>query len=189
MNIWKIRYLPGKIANAWTIRRRKVRVGQGTEIYGKLIIKGDGKISIGENCLINSSIHADPIGGDSVVILRADRNAELVIGNRCGLSNCAIVAQEKVIIHDEVFLGGGCKIYDTDFHSLDRQERVSEDKSHVKTGKVEIMDGAFIGAHAIILKGVTIGRNSVIGAGSVVTKQVPDNEIWAGNPARKVRDV
>ena len=54
---------------------------------------------------------------------------------------------------------------------------------------VVIKDNAFIGAKVIVLKGVTIGENSIIGAGSVVTRSVPDNEIWAGNPAKFIRKV
>ncbi|WP_212635306.1 acyltransferase [Pseudozobellia thermophila] len=52
-----------------------------------------------------------------------------------------------------------------------------------------IKDRAFIGAYSIILKGVTIGENAIVGAGSVVTKSVPDNQIWAGNPAKFIRSI
>ena len=169
MKIWKIRYIPSHILNWLSFKRRGVIVGKKTRIYGRVIIKGKGNIRIGDKCLINSSIYADPIGGDSK-------------------TNCAIVAQNCIEIHDNVYVGGGCKIYDTDFHSLDSDERINETGT-IKTDKIEIMQGAFIGAHSIILKGVTIGEKSIIGAGSVVTKDVPSNEIWAGNPARKVRDL
>ena len=189
MNLWKARYIPSKLINWYTMRRKTIQVGKNTQIYGKLVVKGSGTIKIGEGCLINSSIHADPIGGDTVTILRADRKAILSIGNRCGISNTAIVAQQEILIHDDVYIGGGCKIYDTDFHSLNREERVNETGKNIKTGKVEIMNGAFIGAHSIILKGVTIGENSIVGAGSVVAKSIPNNEVWVGNPARKVRDL
>lgn len=57
------------------------------------------------------------------------------------------------------------------------------------TSPVVIKDGVFIGAHCIILKGVTIGEKSIIGAGSVVTKSIPDGEIWAGNPAKFIRRI
>lgn len=52
-----------------------------------------------------------------------------------------------------------------------------------------IEDNVFIGARCIILKGVTIGENSIVGAGSVVTKSIPANEIWAGNPAKFIRKI
>ena len=189
MKCWQIRYFPGMISNWITFLRKKVQVGENSKIYGKVIVKGKGKIEIGRNCLINSSVHADPIGGDTITIFRADKGASLIIGNGCGLSNCAIVAQKEIVIHDDVYIGGGCKIYDTDFHSLDKEERVGELNAHIGKSKVEIMEGAFIGAHSIILKGVTVGKNSIVGAGSVVTGSIPDNEVWAGNPARKVRDL
>ena len=68
---------------------------------------------------------------------------------------------------------------------MDFEKRINEAGGETKP--VIIKDGAFIGADGIILKGVTIGKKSVIGAGSVVTKSVPDGEIWAGNPAKFIR--
>ncbi|MEY4572060.1 MAG: hypothetical protein RLZ10_1286, partial [Bacteroidota bacterium] len=79
--------------------------------------------------------------------------------------------------------------YDTDFHSLKASDRLNKelDTSNTITKPVTIGDNVFIGAHTTILKGVSIGNNSIIGACSVVTKSIPDNEIWAGNPASKIR--
>lgn len=105
------------------------------------------------------------------------------------MSNSTIVSHEQVIIDDFVMLGGSCKIYDTDFHSLDFDNRMKKPDPDIKSKPVHIKQGAFIGAHSIILKGVTIGEKSIIGAGSVVTKSVPDGEIWAGNPAKFIRKV
>ena len=67
--------------------------------------------------------------------------------------------------------------------------RISQNDTDIKSAPVLIKEGAFIGAHSIILKGVTIGKHSIIGAGSVVTKSIPDGEIWAGNPARFIRKI
>ena len=81
-------------------------------------------------------------------------------------------------------------MYTTDFHSLDPQIRASaEDTLHKACAPVRICEGAFIGAHCIILKGVTIGARSIVGSGSVVTKSIPADEIWAGNPARFIRSL
>ena len=85
---------------------------------------------------------------------------------------------------------GGTSVYTTDFHSLDPIIRASkDDQKHSKSAHVVICDNVFIGAKCIILKGVTIGENSVIGAGSVVTKNVPADQIWAGNPAKFIKNV
>ena len=87
-------------------------------------------------------------------------------------------------------MGGGNSIYTTDFHSLDPTIRASnEDMKHRKCAPVVIEDNVFVGAKCIILKGVTIGENSIVGAGSVVTKSVPPNQIWAGNPAKFIRKI
>jgi acetyltransferase-like isoleucine patch superfamily enzyme len=59
----------------------------------------------------------------------------------------------------------------------------------VRTDPVKIKKYAFIGGGSIILKGVTVGENSIIVAGSVVTRDIPDNEIWGGNPAKFIRKV
>ena len=74
---------------------------------------------------------------------------------------------------------------DTDFHPLDPTTR-KEGLKNAAASPVYIMKNAFIGGGTIILKGVMIGENAVIGAGSVVATNVPDGEIWAGNPARKI---
>ena len=119
------------------------------------------------------------------------KEAQLVIGNNVGISQTALICHKKIIIGNDVKIGGGVCIYDTDFHSLKPELRrnAQTDMPHKAKKEVIIKDNAFIGAHSLILKGVTIGENSVIGAGSVVTKPVPDNQIWAGNPAKFIRNI
>lgn len=118
----------------------------------------------------------------------------LSIGDNSAISNTAITVAESVNIGRNVFIGAGCKIYDTDFHPIEAEFRFGDtvDITRTKTKRIIIEDGAFIGGHSIILKGSHIGENSVIGAGSVVAGNIPANEIWAGNPARfmkKIKDV
>lgn len=160
-------------------------------INGVLKIAGHGRIVIGAGTRMNSGPRANPIGGDTVLTLVCRQGGTIEIGPDCGLSNCAIVADERVTIGPEVMIGGGVKIYDTDFHNIDpalrREERAGT--YHGTARPVEIGRNAFVGAHSIILKGVTIGENSVVGAGSVVSRDIPANEIWAGNPASFLRKV
>lgn len=160
-------------------------------INGIIRIAGSGRISIGTNTRINSGRRHNPIGGDTCVTLVCRNGGEIKIGSHCGLSNFTIVSDSNVDIGDHVLIGGGVKIYDTDFHSIDPTNRINESPGTYQglSRQVLIHKNAFIGAHSIILKGVSIGENSVIGAGSVVSKNVPANEIWAGNPAVQIRRI
>lgn len=85
---------------------------------------------------------------------------------------------EDIIIEEGVRLTSGCKIV-THFLSIKPYKYVR--------GKVHIKKGAYLGMNTLIIKPVTIGEGAVVGAGSVVTKDIPDYEVWAGNPARFIR--
>lgn len=146
-----------------------------------------GVIRIGDFFRANSAKHANPIGGDTVLRLIVRKGADLIVGNNVGISNSTIVCWNKIEIGKYVYIGGGCKIWDTDFHSLDPIERRHNGDKQVRTSPIKIGDYAFIGGSSIILKGVTIGKNSIIAAGSVVTRSVPDNEVWGGNPAKFIK--
>ncbi|MBM4164979.1 MAG: acyltransferase, partial [Lentisphaerae bacterium] len=97
-----------------------------------------------------------------------------------------ITAVQSVRIGDRVLLGSGCLITDNDAHPIDPEARRRGGGGVARP--VVLESDVFIGARAILLKGVTIGRGSVVGAGSVVTKSVPAFSICAGNPARVVGD-
>lgn len=165
----------------------RTQIGKNFRSCGLIRVRNRGEIVIGNKVTINSAPMANPIGGQGRTILVAQKGAKIAIGDGSGLSNCAIFASEGVTIGKQVMLGAGVKIYDTDFHPVDFAQRM--ENKPAKKAAVTIADGAFIGAHAIILKGASIGRRSVIGAGSVVTGRVPDNEIWAGNPAKFIRKI
>ena len=155
-----------------------------------IMVARGGKMTIGDNFKMNNGIKGNPIGCYSRCTFFVDKDAELIIGNNVGISQTAIICHKKITIGDDVKIGGGVKIYDTDFHSLDPLIRTSKEDTNYKIlAPVIIKDRAFIGAYSIILKGVTIGKNSIIGAGSVVTKSVPENQIWAGNPAKFIREI
>lgn len=180
---------PNLIYNKIVLTHRHVKYGKNLKINGRIFCVSNSKdgIIIGDSVSINSNRSSNPIGGDTKTILFAKGPGRIRIGNNCGLSNVTIFSMESITIGNNVKLGGNCKIYDTDFHWLDLERRLTEAGGATKP--VEIKDGAFIGAHAIVLKGVTIGEGSIIGAGSVVTKSVPDGEIWGGNPAKFIRKI
>ena len=114
--------------------------------------------------------------------------AKIFIGNDVGISGCTIAAEKSIRIGNNVMIGTGVLITDSDVHPLDaRIRREGGGGEAVFSAPIDIGDDVFIGARAIILKGVTIGRGAVVGAGAVVTHDVPANSIVAGNPARVVK--
>lgn len=176
-----------KIYNSYNMKRNAVNI-RNFIIRGKIYIRNYGSISIGKNFEANSGNRYNPIGGDTILRIIVEKNASLIIGNNVGISNSTIRVKEHIQIGNNVLIGGSCKIWDTDFHSLDAYERTHNDNK-VLNKPIKINDNVFIGANSIILKGVEIGENSIIGAGSVVSKKIPANEIWAGNPAKFIRRI
>ena len=111
--------------------------------------------------------------------------ASILIGDNVGVSGSTISARLKIVIGNNVLLGSGVLISDNDAHPLLPEERHLPDSTVL--APVIIEDDVFIGARAIILKGVTLGTGSVVGAGSVVSRDVPARTVVAGNPAREVK--
>jgi acetyltransferase-like isoleucine patch superfamily enzyme len=144
------------------------------------------EISLGRDVTLISSSFATALGVNHPVVLRTLRpGARIRIGERVGISGGTICAADLVEIGDQTLLGANVTVVDTDFHSLPAASRSNDADAGVK--KVSIGKRVFIGTNATILKGVSIGDNSVIGAGSVVAKSIPANAIAAGNPCRVIR--
>lgn len=116
-------------------------------------------------------------------------NSIVHIGASCGLSGVTIVCAKKVVLASHVALGANVTIYDNDMHPLNPYYRRYDNDNHLVAQEVVIDEYAWVGAHSIILKGVHIGKGAVIGAGSVVTKDVPPLTVFAGNPARFVKNI
>lgn len=180
-----------KWLNLPTIVRKKIVVGKNFVSYGKIKVIGGGagRFIIGDNCIFRSGISTNPLKGSARLIFALAPGARIVIGNNVGISNSCLRITTDLMIEDNVNIGGDCGIYDSDMHSVDYRDRISIPDNKIKNAPIRIKEGAWIGAHCIILKGVTIGTRAVIGAGSVVTRNVPDNELWAGNPARFIKKI
>ena len=183
----KMYMLPSSLMNLISFAFHRVTLGKNVVVNGRLRLFGKGKLIIGDNVRINSLYRMNPIGGNEFSSIYIKPSAVVKIGNLTGLSNAAIYASTCVDIGQRVKIGGNVKIYDTDFHSIDYLQRAMENDPGVKTEAVRIADDVFIGANSIILKGVSIGARSVIGAGSVVTKSIPDDEVWGGAPAHFIK--
>jgi acetyltransferase-like isoleucine patch superfamily enzyme len=187
--IYSILNFPNRIHNRIVIKYKNVTYDNYPVINGKIFLSGGGKTIFGKNVQLNSSLTSNPIGGDTRTLLVVFSGATLTIGDYSGLSNVAISCKEKVTIGKYVKIGGGVKIYDSDFHSLNFEERKNRETDISIKKAIELKDGCFIGAHSIILKGVTIGKESIVGAGSIVSKSIPDREIWAGNPIKFIKKI
>jgi acetyltransferase-like isoleucine patch superfamily enzyme len=166
------------------LRAHGATVGRRLRVRGPLRLRchRTGAIRIGDDCRIQSGFAGNPVGAARMAIWIGP-GGRLSLGDRVGLSNATIVCMSAVSIGDDVLLGGGSRIYDTDFHSLDAWERGRPGNPGTRTAPVTIGRRAFVGGHATLLKGVAVGEEAVVGAGSVVRSAVPAGEIWAGNPA------
>lgn len=186
-----IRKIFNKIVNKYRFKLNRVLYGKELHVAGTMLIRNDGrKITIGDCCTINSDKYAVPLGYQDRTILWCLKNGSINIGNNCGITNSTFCSSSSITIEDDVLIGGGCKLFDTDFHSLRYEKRIDIINDNDRATKpILVKKGAFIGAGSTILKGVSIGSMSIIGAGSVVTKNVPDGEIWAGNPAKFIRKI
>lgn len=166
----------------------KATVGAGYSVNGPFFIrvKKGGHIFIGTNFRSNSGAYA--IDNSQCTKIWVYEGGILDIGNNVGVASTCITCQKRITIGANTRIGAGCLIMDSDHHSLQPQHRSSiEDGLHVKSLPIIIGHDVFIGARSIICKGISIGDNSVIAAGSVVTRDIPSNEIWGGNPAKFIK--
>ncbi|NLF74445.1 MAG: acyltransferase, partial [Chloroflexi bacterium] len=166
-----------------------VRWGRGWRFYGVPILQKHRRstLLIGDGLELRSIPHSNALGPFHPVILSTRRpGARLVIGRGFGMTGGTICVEESITIGDDVWVGANTTITDTDFHPLDLAARLARPLDGA-TAPVVIEDGVFIGMQSLVLKGVTIGECSVIGAGSVVTSDIPPGVIAAGNPARVIR--
>jgi acetyltransferase-like isoleucine patch superfamily enzyme len=126
--------------------------------------------------------------------LYSEPKSVIIIGNRVGVSPSCIWIKEKLEIGSNVMIGANCLIMDNDAHQIDYEARFHGKKANplepttiVQHAPIIIEDDVWIGANCQILKGVTIGARTIIGAGSVVTRNIPADCIAAGNPCRIIR--
>jgi acetyltransferase-like isoleucine patch superfamily enzyme len=174
----------------WSLeaRLKGVRVGPGVIFVGRPLIsvaKGS-RFQLGNNVKINSSLRANPLGCFQPSVLRTlCPKAELVLDANAGISGCVLCAAHSIQIGEGTSIGSGALLIDTDFHQPAGQWEWGTDPGR-GARPIHIGRGVFIGARAIVLKGVTIGERAVVGAGAVVTKPVPPRHFAVGNPARIV---
>lgn len=171
------------------LKINRVKTSGRVRLSGFPLINNRGNISIGSGSDLRSLSLFTALGVTNPCILNTlVSSSEIIIGRDCGVSGAVICAKERVAIGARVQIGSGAVICDTDFHPIDYKIRGNDDDLILaESSPVSIGDDCFIGARAMILKGVSVGARSIVGAGSVVTKNVPANVVVAGNPAKIVR--
>lgn len=175
-------------------------IGKGTVNRGINLrldnpVVGRKYLTIGDDCIVSGNFIFESTEGN------------IVIGNHSYIGGGSFISRSSITIGENVTIAWGGTIYDHDSHSLNHLDRrkdiddeleciragrnfiENKDWSNVNSKPIVIKDDAWIGMNVIILKGVTIGRGAIVGAGSVVTKDVPDWCVAAGNPARVVKSL
>lgn len=162
--------------------------GRSFRIFGAPILQrhAGSQILLGAGLELRSTRRSNPLTPHQPCVLSTRRKgARITIGKGCGFTGAVIVAETSIEIGNRVLLGSNVVIMDTDFHPLDASERARGAPTQVSL-PVRIEDDVFVGTQTLILKGVTIGRGAVVGAGSVVTKDVAPFTIVGGNPAKEL---
>lgn len=175
--------------NRMILKTHGVEFGKNLQIPGKVswLIRG-ARITIGDNSYLSSGNGVNPIASNLQADVYVEPGAALTIGNNVGMSSTRLWIHESARIGTNVKIGGCVLITDTDAHPMDYVARRSSNDG-TKSAPVVIEDDVWVGAHCIILKGVTIGARSIIGAGSVVTKNIPADCVAAGNPCKVIKNL
>ena len=155
--------------------------------------RSDKCLIIGDNCIIDGTFIFERTSGS------------VRVGSNCHIGGSVFISINSIELEDDVTIAWGCTFYDHNSHPVDWEERkhdterevtnmvkgqdplADKDWSHVVSKPIKICSKAWIGMNCIILKGVTIGEGAVVGAGSVVSKDVEPWTVVAGNPAQVIK--
>jgi maltose O-acetyltransferase len=161
----------------WYLRHAD-HVGTRVRLRGRPVVRNRGRMIIGERVQLVSTI--------ATLELVADDGGLLEIGERSLVNfGCSLVATELVRIGARCHIGPYTLIQDNDFHRVEPERRLEIPPSE----PIVVEDNVWIGTRVILMGGVTIGQDSCVGAGSVVTKDVPRRTLVAGVPARVIREL
>ena len=172
------------------LKLRGLSVGKGFVCIGRPGVNrtSGSVITLGEGVTLCNTGIANPLAeGGRCRLATVAPGAEIRLADRVGMSSSLICAATSIQVGEGTIIGGGTMIIDTDFHYRTAEGKWGTDPKAVSR-PVVIGRDCFIGARAIILKGVTVGDNAVIGAGAVVSRNVEANTVVAGNPAILIKE-
>lgn len=160
--------------------RNKVRFGKNFITNGKLVVKGPGKVIFGDN--INAWCHAE-----KNVFITYLPETRIIVGHDSRLQGMSAMSYSSIRVGPRCMVASTIMV-DTDFHSTDPARRHDPDAPFA-VAPIELKENVWVAGQSAILKGVTIGENSIVGFRAVVTRDVPANVVVAGNPARVVKEI
>jgi len=151
--------------------------GEGSEIYEPCVVLKPEMVSVGDGCRI-----------DSFVKIEGGRGVTLGRWVHIGSFSHVNIGGGTVIVGDGVAIASGAKVFggSNTKQGCYMSHCAPSHLTHVDRAITVIEEGAFVGANAVVLPGLRVGRFAIVGAGAVVTHDVPEYEIWAGVPAKKI---
>ena len=158
------------------VRGVRFDAGRNLRVFGRLRIRGPGQVVFGDNVVVDMEVTPFTYADDAVIR----------VGNRCFLNGTRFGCARQITIGDDCILADA-RIMDTDFHSTAVDRHHSD--APVRVLPIVIEDNVWVAAAAGVLPGTHIGRDSVVGFGSVCSGRMESGFIFAGNPARPIRPV
>ena len=164
-----------KCINVSKFKRYCDKVGEDFRLYGSCIFNGSGAMVVGDSVMIKSPSHKK-------VEFHISEHASVSIGSGTFINRGThISCSESIFIGRNCLIGDDCVLIDNDYHAVG--------DGRAKSAPIILEDGVWLAIKVIVLRGVTIGEGSIIGAGSVVTRSIPPYTFAAGAPARVIRKV
>ena len=171
--------IPNKILTKDSSAR--ITIGNHCSFHGAMAIEGKGHIEVGNDCSF-----ATYAGSSNKIVIVPESSARITIGDYCSFNGVTILANTSIEFKRKCLVSDAL-IIDTDFHSVEINRL--EPSVKPKTKPVYIDENAWIGSRSVILKGVSICKNSVVGLGTIVRQSVPDNVVVIGNPQKIVKEL
>jgi len=175
----------GRLYAAWW----GVNLGKSVRFFGLPIFQKHptATIVIGNDAIFRSAEWSNSIGINRRCIIAAGRDAKITIGDYCGFSGTVIAASHSITIGQRVLCGANCTIVDNDRHPTSPVARANKGKAN--TSPVVIGDDVFLGMNVVVLKGVSIGKGTVVSANSVVSRSLPSGVVAGGMPAKILKNI